>query len=229
MFLKIAFEIILLAILIGGAYYGIRLGFIRIAAKPIKLILGIAFAFTLCGTVGREIITPLIQAPTTNYIKEHLYESCASLTPEAALEKIPTVLKMAGAAFNVDVAASSAESTDALIERVVVSLTSPAVVLISVVIAFILLFLLSKLLFSAAVCVVSSVFEIGVLAKINRALGFVLAGLMSFFLAWAFVSIVDFFFHLSIFDTVEFVRAFEGGPLYRLFISISPIGLLLSF
>ena len=229
MFLKISLEIILLAILIGGAYYGIRLGFIRIAAKPIKFVLGLVFAFSLCGPVGTTIIAPLIQSPLTNYVKEYMYERCAALTADGVLERTPTLLKMAGAAFDVEFGAAGVDSTDAMIEKVVVSLTAPAVLLISSVIAFILLFLISKLLFSLAVSVVNSVFEIGVLSRINRVMGLIVAAFMSFFAAWAFVSLIDFVLHLSIFDSVDAVRQFDGGRLYRLFKNISPIGLLLSF
>ncbi|MBE6532474.1 MAG: hypothetical protein E7676_03065 [Ruminococcaceae bacterium] len=229
MFLQITFEILLLVILIGGSYYGIRLGFIRIAARPIKFILGLVFAFSLCRTLGTEIIAPIIQSPITNYIKDYMYANCASLSQEDVVREMPTILKMAGAAFDVEITSVGSDTTEALIDKIIVSLTSPAVLLISVLIAFILLLLLSRMLFSVAVLVVNSVFEVGILAKINRVMGFVLAGLMSLLIAWAFVGVIDFLFHLSIFDTVSAIRQFNGGPLYRLFKNISPIGILLSF
>lgn len=229
MFLKILFEILLLAILVGGSYYGIRMGFFRIAAKPIKFVLGLVFAFSLSSAVGTHIIAPVIQAPITNYIKEFMYNNCSALSPENVAEEMPTILKMAGAAFDVELTAASGATTDEMLNEIIVNLTSPAVLLISITLAFILLFLLSKLLFSAGVMVVNSVFEVGILAKINRGLGFVLAGLLALLGAWAFVATVDFIFHLSIFDSVEVIRTFGGGPLYRLFNSISPIEILLSF
>ncbi len=229
MFLKILFEIVLLAILVGGSYYGIKIGFFRIAAKPVKFVLGLVFAFSLCNAVGTHIIAPMIQAPITNYIKEFMYNNCAALSPENVAEEMPTLLKMAGAAFDVELTAASGATTDELLGDIIVNLTSPAILLISITLAFILLFLLSKLLFFAGVMVVNSVFEVGILAKINRALGFVLAGLLALLGAWAFVGTVDFIFHLAIFDNVEAIRTFAGGPLYRLFSGISPIEILLSF
>ncbi len=229
MFLKIFFEVVLIGLLVGGSYYGIKMGFFNIAAKPIKFVLGLLFAFSLCNVVGTYIIAPMIQAPITNYIKEFMYDNCANLSPDNVVEEMPTLLKMAGAAFNVQIADMSGSTTDAVLDNIILNLTSPAVILISIGIAFILLFLLSKLLFSGGILLINSVFDIGILGKINRTMGFILAGLLAFLAAWALVGIVDFFFHLSIFDGVEVIRSFRGGWIYRLFNSLSPIELLLSF
>ena len=229
MFLKITLEIILLAVIIGGFYYGLERGFIRIAAKPIKIVLCFVLAFSLCKGVGAKIVAPLIQAPITNYIKEYMYENCAALSPDNVFESTPTILKIAASAFDVELADFDEGASGVFLEKIIVNLTSPAVLLISVIIAFVLIYLISKLLLSGAMLIVNSVFEIGVLAKINRIMGVILAGLMSFLIAWAAVSIIDFFFHMSIFDKVTFIKSFDGGPLYRLFKSISPIGILLSF
>ena len=63
MLLNVLFEILLLAILIGGSYYGIKMGFIKIAAKPIKFIFALAVAFSLCKAVGTYIIAPINSCP----------------------------------------------------------------------------------------------------------------------------------------------------------------------
>ena len=92
-----------------------------------------------------------------------------------------------------------------------------------------LLFLLSKLLISVGITVVNTFVSAGALGKVNKAMGFVLAGCLAFLAAWAVTGVVDFFFHLGIFNNSELIRNFEGGLLYRMFISFSPIELLLSF
>lgn len=229
MFLKILFELILIGLLVGGSYYGIKMGFFNIAAKPIKIVLGIAFALSLCNVVGTHVVAPMIQAPITNYIKEFMYDNCSNLSPENVVEEMPTLLKMAGAAFNVQMVDMNGMTTDAVLENIIFNLTSPAVILISIVIAFILLYFIAKLAFSGGILLVNSVFDVGIIGKINRIMGFILAGLLAFLAAWALVGIVDFFFHLSIFDGVEAIRSFRGGWIYRLFNSLSPIELLLSF
>ncbi len=229
MFLKILMEILLLLILVGGSYYGIIKGFFKMAAAPLKLVAGLVFSFSLCKVVGKFVIAPIIQSPVTNYIKDFMYEHCSDLTPDNVVSEMPTLLKMAGAAFNVDVAAASGTTTDEMLESVILNFTSPAVNCIGIIFAFVLLFLLSKLLISIGISLVNTYVSVGVLGKINRTMGFVLAGVLAFFGAWAFAGTVDFIFHLGIFNGSELIRNFSGGWLYRLFTSFSPIELLLSF
>ena len=229
MFLNISLELILIAILFLGAYYGLRYGFIKIVAKPIEAVLRVLLSLSLCSFVGENIFAPLIQPSVTNYIKEHLYNKCSDLSAEAALEELPTLLKIGAAVFNVELESLSSLSSAEILEILAERLTSPAVILISVAAAFVILLFVFKYSIRFITILINFVFDGGVLGKINRMLGVVLAGALSFFAAWTFVSVLDFLFHAPIFDTSDAIRTFEGGPLYRLFNMISPIELLLSF
>lgn len=229
MFLKILMEILLLGILIGGSYYGIVTGFFKMAANPLKVVASILFSLLLCSVVGRYVVAPIIQSPITNYIKDFMYEHCADLSPDNVVEEMPTLLKMAGAAFNIEVAAAEGATTDQMLETVIMNLTTPAINVIGIIIAFVLLYFVAKLLISLGIMVVNSYVSVGVLGQINKTMGFVLAFALAFLAAWAFTGIVDFVFHLGIFDNSELIRNFEGGWVYRLFNSFSPIELLLSF
>ena len=95
-------EVILLIILLGGSYAGIRFGFIQIAAKPIKVIASLSFALLLCRGVGMAVIAPIIQVPVSSYIKDFVYSNCSDVSFDNVSAEIPTLLKMAGAVFNVD-------------------------------------------------------------------------------------------------------------------------------
>lgn len=223
------FEILILGILVFGGYAGIKYGFIRIAEKPIKVTLSLVFAFSLCSVVGKGLIAPLIQSPVTNYVKDFMYENCSSLTPDNVPSEIPTLLKMAGAAFNQSVSYDSSATTDEILGTVVTNLTSPFINLISIVFAFIVLFFVGKLLIKFGIHMVQLYCDGGILAKVNKGMGFVLAGFISIVAAWAFVGVTEFFFHLPIFNNSQAIQNFNGGLLYRLFNSISPIELLLSF
>ena len=229
MALKIILEILLIGILVGGSYYGIVTGFFKMAAKPLRLIVGVLFSSLLCKVIGRFVIAPIIQSPITNYIKDFMYERCADLSPDNMVSEIPTLLKMAGAAFNVNVMADPTLTTDQMLENVISTLTYPAVQIIAAVIAFILLFLLSKVLISVGIWLINSYVTVGVLGEINKVMGFVLAGALAILAAWAFTGVMDFIFHLGIFNGSEVISNFEGGWIYRLFASFSPIELLLSF
>ena len=223
------FEILILGILVGGSYAGIKLGFVNIAAKPLKVVASFFFAYALCSVVGKGLIAPMIQAPITNYIKAFMYENCANLNPDNVLEEVPTLIKMAGAVLNDGVSISAGQTTDQIIETVITSYTKPFAELVSVIFAFVILFFVGKLLIMLGIYLVNSFCSNGVLSKVNRSMGFVLAGFLSILAAWAFVSVTNFFFHLPIFDGSATIRAFHGGLLYRLFNSLSPLELLLSF
>lgn len=227
--MDIIFELILLCILVGGAYAGIKFGFIQIVAKPIKTLASLSFAFLLCRGVGTEVIAPIIQAPVSNYIKDFIYTNCANLSHNNLSSEVPTLLKIAGAAFNVDLNALDAPSTDLLLDNVVLKLTNPTVCLIGIIVAFVILLFVGRLLISLGIYLVNSYCRGGVIAIVNKSMGFVLAGLLSFLCAWAFVSVAEFFFHLPIFDGSAAIRDFNGGFLYKLLLSISPLELLLSF
>ena len=111
----------------------------------------------------------------------------------------------------------------------ILNLTSPAVNLIGILIAFVVLLLVGRLLISVGVYCVNSFCQGGLLAVVNKAMGFVLAGLLSVICAWGFVSVVEFLFHLPVFYDSAAIRGFSGGVLYKLFVSLSPLELLLSF
>ena len=229
MILNISLELLLIAILFFGAYYGHHHGFIKIVAKPIEAVMRVVLSLSLCSFVGRSIIAPMIQPSVTNYIKEHIYNKCSDLSAETALAELPTLLKIGAAVFDVELDSLSSFSSGEILEILAERLTSPAVILISVIIAFVILLVAFKYLIRFITLLINFVFDSGVLGKINRILGVILAGALSFCAAWAFVSVLDFLFHAPIFDTSDVIRTFEGGPLYQLFNMISPIELLLSF
>ncbi len=229
MALKIILEIILIGILVGGSYYGIVTGFFKMATKPLKLIASLLFSYALCGVVGKYIIAPIIQSPITNYVKDFMYEHCADLSPDNVVTEIPTLLKMAGAAFDVNVMADPTATTDQMLNTVINDLTYPAVQIVSAIFAFIILFFVGKLLISLGIWVVNSYVSVGVLGKVNQVMGFVLAFVLAFLAAWVLAGLLDFIFHLGIFNGSELIRNFKGGWIYQLFVSFSPIELLLSF
>ena len=227
--MKVIFEILILGILVGGSYAGIRFGFIQIAAKPIKFVASLIFAFSLCSVIGKGIISPMIQAPITNYIKDFMYDHCSNLNPDNVLSEIPTLLKLAGAVSDKDFSAFEGLTTDEIIGNVISGFTVPFANIVSIIVAFVILFFVGKLLIMLGIFAVNRFCEGGILAKVNKTMGFVLAGFLSILAAWAFVSVMEFFFHLPLFDQSAVVQNFNGGLLYRLFNSISPIEILLSF
>lgn len=178
MFLNLLIEVILLLILVGGAYYGKRIGFFKIAVKPLKLAISILFSFLLCKTVGNYLIAPLIMTRIAEEFREFAAVSVGA---------------------------------------------------ISTAIAFMLLLFVIRIILSFAVSVAARFFDFGIIGRINKFLGFLLATIVALILAYGFALLVEFLFTLQIFDNSSLVKDFSGGILYRLFIFISRSRLLPSF
>ena len=174
MFLNFLLDVILLTILLGGAYCGYQSGFFRMAAKPTRLVLSILLSFSLCRCLGNFLVMPAINARLGDEIR---------------------------------------------------AFALPAVRALSTLIAFVLLLLLSRIVLSFAISIASRFFDSGIIGRINRSLGVILAGGIALVLAICFASIADYLFSLEAAENSDIVKEFSGGIIYRLLLMISPIGL----
>lgn len=225
MFLSLLLEVILLTVIVGGSFYGYKKGLFRMAAGPIRTALCLVISLSLCDPVGEAVIAPLIRTPVRSYLLEFMQERVAYST-DGAIARIPTLLRMAGAAFGVSYDNSAVNTT---VETVVDAFTEPLIALISRAVAFILLFILSKFLFKLLVYLADSFLGIGIIGRLNRLLGAALSICIAIACAWAFTSAVDYLFRLDIFENSRLVGDFDGGLLYRFFKNLNVINLLLSF
>lgn len=217
-------EILLWAIIVVGVALGIRAGFIRMAAKPVKLILSLVLAFTLCTSVAEGVVTPIIEQPITNYIYEFLAENCPDLNIENVAEELPTVLKMAAGMYGIDVEEIVAQNAGRdIIAEITAVLAEPVISIFAIIISFVLLFIVSKLLVTLALALIDLIFSNGVFGAFNKVLGGLSGAIISFAIAWAVAVFVEFLFHIN-------GSGMENpGILYTFFNTYSPIELLLSF
>lgn len=229
MALNIIIDLILCAIIVIGAIFGIVRGFIKIAAKPVKFIAAIVIAFSLCNPVAEKVVAPVIESSVTNYISDFLDEKVDELTPDNVNEELPTILKFAASIFDIDVQKVVEEGSEAVVESIVTNLASPVVNIISMGIAFIALYLLSKIVLALAIFLIDMIFKNGLFGLLNKILGFVFSTIISVAAAWALAVLIAFIFNLPAFSSNEMIQAFEGGFFYRFFNTYNPVELLLSF
>ena len=223
LFLEIVIDLILAAIIAAGIFLGYKKGFTKILARPVKLIASLAIAFSACAGFADAIIAPMIGAPIRGYVANFLYDNCAALTPENISEELPTLLKIAAAAFGIDVEAiASGAAVNALIDEIIANLTTPVINVISIALSFVAVYLLSRLGFAIAFFVIDIVFGGGVL-------GVIFSTAFAFIVAWALAVVLDLIFNLPAFADNEFIRGFDGGILYSFFNNYNPMELLLSF
>lgn len=102
----------------------------------------------------------------------------------------------------------------------------PAISAASTALGFILLFVLARIVLSFVISLINRFLDEGIIGKINRASGFLLAGVIALLGAMCFASLAEYIFMLSVFDNSDLLKDFSGGPLYHLFTFISPVGLI---
>ena len=222
--MSIFVEILLWVILLVGVALGIRSGFIRMAAKPVKLILSLVLAFSLCTSVAEGIVTPIIEQPITNYIYDFLAENCPELNIENVAEELPTVLKMAAGMYGINVEEIVAQNAGRdIIAEITAVLAAPVISILAIIVSFVLLYFVAKLLITLALSLIDLIFSNGIFGALNKILGGISGAVISFAVAWALAVLIEFLYHIN-------GNGLENpGLLYTFFNTYSPIELLLSF
>lgn len=228
MILAVAIDLLLLGIIAYGVYYGIKKGFVKIAEKPMKTSLSLILAYTCCRGFGMWVIAPLVRGPITGYISDFMYRNMPNVTPETAAEDLPTLLKMAAAAFDIEIS-SAAASGKSYIDTLITTLAEPVVGFVAVVVGAIALFFIGKLLFTLAFYLLNKFCSKGLLGKINKILGIIFGIFMFILTSWGVAVAISILFNLPMFSDFELLSEFRGGLLYRFFNTFNPIELMLRF
>lgn len=226
---NIIVDILLVLLFALGGFLGFRKGFFYTATKPIKWLAAFILAFTLSTTVATNIIVPLINEPITNQISEFLVEKCADITPENLEDKLPTLIKIAAEFANVDITMLEGEGAAELIQKIVDTLSGPVIYLISMVISFFIVYLISKLLLAIIFWFLNLIFKSGVLGVVNKILGTVLGMFIAFSAMWSLIVAFEYILNIPAVANTAFAKAFDGGWVYGFIKSMSPVDLLLSF
>ena len=229
MLASVILDIVLAGIIILGFFIGIKCGFIKIIAKPVRAVASLSIAFGFSSGYSAKYVEPKIYNTISSKLTDYLYTHCPNITPENASEELPTLLKISAAVFGIDINSFTWESFDSLINSIVSSLTSPLVRVISLIISFLILYFISKLIFTLVFHIINKVFDTGVLSLPNKILGSIFSTAFAIILAWGLTAVFDFAIHSSFFTDVTWMSDFSGGPIYRIFKNLNPIDLLLGF
>lgn len=223
MFITILIDVILLAILGVGIFLGIKKGFIMALSKPIKICMAIFLAISLCSVVASGIIQPIIEESVTGQVAAYITENSADFIEEG---DIPTLIKLAAELNGVDI---SVENFNDTVTAVVTKIAVPVVHFISVIIAFVLVYAVSRLLLWPTFIMIDKATSDGLIGRVNKTLGCIFGLLVATLTAWFLVCLFDFFLGLSFMENREWVLNFRGGFIYGFFSSLSPVAVLLSF
>ena len=227
--LEIIIDVVLLAVVFLGVVLGIKRGFIKMAAGPVKAVAALVIAIAFCSQLSALLVKPMIDAPITNYVRDFLYENCSSLTADNVNDELPTLMKIAAAVFGIDVTAVAGGATTTVVDAIIENLTNPVIDVISTILAFLALYIVSKILLNVVIWFIDLICRGGILGAFNKVLGVVFGGTVALLLSWGLAVVLEIVFHLPVFEGNELIANFEGGMLYKFFNTYNPIELLLSF
>ena len=229
MLINILIDVIIVAIIVGGAIIGISKGFVSSVAGPVKWVASIVIAFSLSTPFADALIFPMIEAPITNQISAYLIEKCGHITAANVNEELPTVFKIAAGIAGVDITSIGDGGTSEFIPRLVDKLAYPTIHLISVIISFFALYFLSKIVLGILLSIINHVFDGGVFGVMNKVLGFFFSTSIAFVSVWLLTTVFGYVISMPAFADTPWIASFDGGFIYKFFKGLSPIDLLLSF
>lgn len=220
--LNFVVDAILVLIVLVGIALGIKRGFVKTVAKPVKFVAALYVAFAACGAVAEKLIMPFIKTPVTARLTEFMQEKCAHLTADNVTEELPSLLKLSAGLFGINVEEVAQNSANDVINALINELTTPILNVIAIIISFVLLYFVSRLVLTLVIAILDAILNVGVIGILNKLLGFVFGTAFAAIMAWALVVVANFIMGFVGYD-------FEGGFIYNLLNNLNPIDLLLSF
>ena len=116
-----------------------------------------------------------------------------------------------------------------MVHKIADSLIAPAIHVISTAVTFLLLWIVSGILLRILISILNAAVDDGFIGVFNRILGGIFSTAFAFILAWALTSIFTYVINLPSVAATEWATKFSGGFVSKLFNSLNPIELLLSF
>jgi hypothetical protein len=179
--------------------------------------------------VAESVVTPIIDEPVTGYVSAFLTDNCQDLTGENLEKELPTLIKLAALMAEVDLKSEVGETGEEVIAAITEKMMTPVIDMVSGIIAFLAVYLLSKILLWIVFGIIDSLFNSGVFGVLNRILGFLFSGFFGIIIAWAVAVIAELVIHVPALQSIPMVAEFEGGVIYSFFNTYNPMELLLSF
>lgn len=217
---------ILVVILIIGFIWGIKAGFIKTVAKPVKFVLALIISFSLAGWAAETFIQPLLAAPIVDKLTVFFTEHITAATNGTDL---PTIIHIAASLAGVDLGAlGEAATQEEVIAEIVNAITQPVVSIITSVLGFIALYIVASILLTILFAILEAIIDNGIVGVLNRVLGCILLTIFAACICWCLCAISDLILGIPVLAEQEWVQGFEGGIIYNFFKNLSPIDLIMN-
>ena len=208
---------ILALIMLIGIILGLKLGFIGFIAKPIKIIAAGALTVCVSAPILDNWVRPFMTDKVHGWIYSYLLEKCPELTGDTASSALPAFLKFVANIFKVDITALGADATsEELISALTGALAAPIGNYLAVAITYLVLFTVFMIVLSIFVKIIdSAVSSTGILAFINKLLGFCIGTALAIVVACIVANLAG-----------RFTENVPGGFVYTFFSNFNPFELL---
>ncbi len=217
---------VLVVILLVGFIWGIKAGFIKTVAKPVKFVLALIISLSFASWVAEAFVQPLLAAPIVDRLTVFFTEHISSATDGTDL---PTIINLAATLAGVDLGAlGEAATQEEVIAEVVNAITQPVVSIITSVIGFIALYIVSSIILTILFAILEAIVDNGVVGILNRVLGCILLTILAGGVCWCLCAISDLILGLPILAEQEWVQGFQGGIIYNFFKGLNPIDLIMN-
>ena len=218
--MHILFDVLFLAI--GGLiiFNCYRRGFLRSVVHSLKTVLAFVFAYFFGTMLGSLICEKLVGPPVREWVYgklEALYASTAgSLDAESVMAEFPSFLVNDDLREKLNGMQGSSEE---LLNTMTDSIATPAATVISNILGYIGVFVISLVLLWVAAVILTKLMErITLLDRINKILGAVLGLLIALFVMFAISSVMKLFFgNTDLYTDTLLIEAFGNSSFLNVF------------
>ncbi len=212
-------DILLIAALAFGFYYGWKRGFLRIVLKTFASLFAAVIAMSNFNALGVFLRDRFIYTFVHNKVMEKVAELGIGSAADEIVEAVPEGFRTAASMVGIDLT-SMAESAVQSSENALTSFAEAAsfsiAQFISSAAAFVLMFLVSYFVLRFLANPISAiVMRLPLLGQINRYLGLIFGAFTAMIIAWLTIKLLGFLDETFALSFIEVKDAWASGAFYR--------------
>ena len=212
-------DILLIAFLAWGFYYGWKRGFLRIVLKSFSSLFAAVIAMSLFDKLGAFLKEKFVYTFVHNKVMASISELGSGFAADDIVDAVPSGFQKAASLVGIDLT-SMAENAVQTGEDALMSFGEAAshsiAQLISSAAGFVILFLVSFFVLRFLANPINAiVMHLPILGRLNKYLGLVFGAFTTLIFAWLFIKLLGFLDETFILDFIEVKDAWAAGAFYN--------------
>jgi uncharacterized membrane protein required for colicin V production len=222
---SIIIDVAIVLIVVFGALKGLKRGFVLSVAKPVKIVLGLVIAFSLCTVIADSVFEPMLSSSMTESITDFLREECSGVSAGNVDAEIPGFVAFLAVIVGFDISSVSGSTSEEILSNIINGMASPIVHLIAVIISFVVVYIVARILLWGAFRLLNAIFKNGLLGVANKILGAAWGAIFSSLIVWLILILLDYTLSLPLFEGNS--NILSGGIVYNFFTRLNPLSSLI--